>query len=121
VQALRNDAEKAIQARQRAVELIGQLEHEQQRSPAEFEAALVLCALARIDAAGEAEILREAVRLPSAWIRALAHRLLQLGPPTSEELTELEAQLSTVLTGTVVATPLYASDREDPGGFPRAA
>ena len=121
VDALRSSPARVADAQARALELLAQLQREAQRSPAEFEAAIVLCALARIDAAGEAPVLERAAGVPSPWIRVLGLRLLQLGPPTPDDLVELETQLAAVLTGDVIVTPINESDKKDPAVFPRAA
>ena len=104
----------------RLTELLRQLRGEQERSPAEFEAAVLLCALARAD--GCLAALRQATDAQSAWIRSLALRLIALGPASIEEIDVLEAELVAVFSGQVsVGEPLQASDREDPTAFPRAA
>lgn len=119
---MRSDTASRAGAQQRVTELLAQIDGEELRSPAEFEAAILLCGLARANIGGEMAILKTAASSRSQWIRALAARLLQLAPPTLEEFSELEEQLATFLTGDVrVNSPLLASDRESPGDFPRAA
>lgn len=118
---LRNNRTKLEEAKSRLLVLLAQVQNEAQRVPAEFEIAVGLCALARVDAAAEAAVLQHAAGVSSPWIRALAQRLLQLGPPSPDDLAELELQLAAVLTGEVVVTPMSKSDQRDPAAFPRAA
>jgi hypothetical protein len=119
---LRSDAGKLALARTRVAEILRQIEREAERSPAEFEAAILLCALARVSPEETSTLLDDASRTSSLWVRALALRLLALGPPREDELADLEGQLATVLVGSVgVGEPVHASDRSDPGLFPRAA
>jgi hypothetical protein len=120
VDAVRSDPKTRSDAHARVTELLRQLENERERSPAEFEAALLLCALARAD--GFSKTVRQAKTSPSAWLRSLALRLISLGPASSEEISALEDQIASVLSGqVVVGEPLEASDRSDPASFPRAA
>ena len=122
VDALRSDPQKRTAARDRVAELLAVLAAEGQRSAAELELAIVLCALARSDALGSMDLLRRATNSSSAWIRGLGQRLLAWSPASAEELAELEARLAAVLEGAVViAESLEVSDREDPSVFPRAA
>ena len=119
---LRDDAEERSRQRSRLLELLQQLEHETERPPAEIEAALLIAAFARAGGDDVAALLHRAQGAASIWIRCLAERYLQLGPPTADELAELEARLAKALIGDVrLGTPLEAADRESPSDFPRAA
>lgn len=90
------------------------------RTPAEFEAALLLCALARVDPM--ARSVKDAAASRSAWIRGLALRLASLGPASPEQARMLDAQLSSMPQPEVaVGEPVTAVDRDDPKAFPRAA
>lgn len=122
VQLLRDRSDTRAEAQSRAAELLATLHADRERSAAEFELAILLSAFARAGDTDVANLLRQASGTPSAWIRSLAHRCLELGPPTAEEVTELEARLSDVLAGEVgIAVPLNAADRGSRHEFPRAA
>jgi hypothetical protein len=116
---LRGDPGKREQARLRVGYLLGLLESERERSPAEFESVILLCALALTDASGTVDLLREAARSSSMWIRALALRLIDLGPPTADEIRDTESVLAAFLEGEVkIGTP-PKPDLDGP--LPRAA
>jgi hypothetical protein len=120
VDALRKEPEIRAAARARMAELLRRLEGEKERTPTEFETALLLCALARVDGCSGA--VHQATGAASTWIRGLALRLVALGPASSEEIGVLGPQLAWALSGhVVVGEPLDASDRQDPTAFPRAA
>jgi hypothetical protein len=116
-EAVQSDARKRVEAADRVGELLRQIEGETERSPAEIEAAVVLCALAR---AGAVEALRPAAASSSVWIRSLASWLLAHGPSTVEEIAAL---LDPFLVGSVgVEQPFVeARDAGDRKLFPRAA
>jgi len=120
VNAVRDDPTARTDAQARVIELLRQLETERERSLAEFEAALLLCALARAD--GLSATVRRATESRSAWLRSLALRLISLGPASSEEIAALEIQIASILSGqVVVGEPPEPSDCVDPSSFPRAA
>ena len=72
VARIRDDAEQYAEAKTRATELLAQLDGQRERSRVEFETALLLCALSGTGSKDSSEILRQASRASSAWIRALA-------------------------------------------------
>lgn len=114
--AVQNDPAKRATAAARIDELLRQLESETERSPAEFEAAVLLCALARV---GSLDSLRRATTSRSSWIRGLASWLQAHGPSSAEEIAR---QLAPILTGSVVVErPVDALDQGDRKAFPRAA
>jgi hypothetical protein len=114
--AVQSDATKRAAAEARVDELLRQLQGETERSPAEFEAAVVLCALAR---AGGVDALRRAAASSSVWTRGLASWLLAHGPSSAEEIA---MQLDPILVGSVaVGQPVQARDERDRKVFPRAA
>ena len=124
VDAVRSSREEYVRTRDRVDALLEQLARQNERSLAEFEVAILVCALARArtgtDVEGVAEFLHRSARSSSAWIRGLARRLAQLGPPSTDEFTELEVLLATVLTDDVHnRCQLRAFDRPDRRGFPR--
>ena len=91
-------------------------------SPAELEVALLLCALARNDDERRLRQLIEPSRMRSPWLRALALRIPQFGPPTTSEFDELRHRLKQLLEGSVEApSSLDVRDNSDPHLFPRAA
>lgn len=67
--AVQNDPAMRAAVEERAGELLEQLRHETERTPSEFEAAVLLCALAR---AGSVNALQRATTSSSTWIRGLA-------------------------------------------------
>jgi hypothetical protein len=118
--AVQNDPAKRAAAETRVDALLRQLQHETERSPAEFEAAVLLCALAR--AAGSIDALRRATTSSSGWIRGLASWLQAHGPSSAEEMSTFRTQLGPILTGSVsVEQPVAARDQGDRRAFPRAA
>jgi hypothetical protein len=120
--ALRGNPPQAAEARARAFVLLAQVAAGRERSPAEFELALLLCALAHVDAKDTLALLQVAAESKSPWIRSLAQRLWALGPASPEALIDLHEQIAVALEDPVpVAGPLDERDREDPNLFPRAA
>jgi hypothetical protein len=117
--AVQKDAAQRATANGRIDELLRQLQGESERSPAEFEAAVILCALAR---AGGVDVLRRAAASSSVWIRGLASWLLSHGPTSADEIAVFETQLDSILVGPVaVGQPVDARDERDRTVFPRAA
>jgi len=119
VDSLRKDPASRSTAVARVTELLRQLQEERERSATEFETALLLCALARLD--GSSPAIHQAIGVSSAWIRSLALRLVALGPANSEQINGLNTQIISVPRGQVnVSIPLRTSDRQNRALFPRA-
>lgn len=96
-----------------------------EETPETFEAALIVCALARTGNETVLDELRDILgssALQSPWLRALAHRIPQFGPPTQRELSELELRIEKLLRGSIQPPAAFdLRDNEDPKSFPRAA
>ena len=97
----------------------------EEETPETFEAALIVCALARTaneTIIGELRDILAPGKLRSPWLRALAHRIPQFGPPTQRELSDLETRIENLLRGSVQPpAALELRDNNDPKTFPRAA
>lgn len=114
------DPEPREHARRRLVELLRQLEGDEARTPSEFEAALLLTALARTEIA--VELLSQAANTPATWIRALARRLQAVTPPNSEQIERVIGELDAIpITSVEIERATRMSDQSDPRLFPRAA
>lgn len=117
--AVQADPTKRATAEARVEALLRQLQGETERTPAEFEVAVVLCALAR---AGSVDAVRRATSSSSAWVRGLALWLLAHGPSSPEEIATFGMQLDPILEGSVVIErSVQARDEHDRKAFPRAA
>lgn len=72
---MRGDAELLGRVRSRLLVLLEHVASQALRSPSEFEAAILLCALVDADPHGARDVLQLAAQSPSPWIRSLAGRL----------------------------------------------
>lgn len=88
-EAVQNDAAKRTAAEARASELLRRLQGETERSPAEVEVAVLLCALAW---AGASDVIRQGAASPSVWISGLAAWLRDHGP-TSDVRSLIQGDL----------------------------
>lgn len=124
VEAAKVDFDGAWSQLDRLRELLPSVTQDEE-TPAEFEAALLLCALARCghdEITTELRRIVEHSRLHSPWLRALAMRIPQFGPPTNREFEELRQRLEQLLQGSVEPPKsLEIHDSDDPRLFPRAA
>jgi len=120
VSTLHNPVERE-RAQLRLEELLSGIDKSEQRTPAEFEAAILLCALARTEKDGGARALRLAKTSTSSWVRNLAFRLLALGPADDKDLAEIDQRLSNIPTGHIENRDRAWQDTKDPALFPRAA
>lgn len=69
---LQGNATLRARAEVRVAHLLEEIDRESLRIPAEFEAAILLCALVPTDPNGTRKLVRRASESSSAWIRALA-------------------------------------------------
>jgi hypothetical protein len=81
---LQRDAALRARAWARLADLLEEVEREAMRVPAEFEAAILLCALAPIDPEGSRPPLRRGLTSSSPWIRALAAQVSSPGATRAE-------------------------------------
>lgn len=120
IDTLVSDSEARTKAVHRLRTLLDEIQIEDARTAAEFEAALLLAALARTnDAADTIELARDAI---APWIRALARRLLVVAAPTTEQVDRVFAELESIsVTSVEIEEAVRMTDRNDTTGFPRAA
>jgi hypothetical protein len=124
VDAVRGDARVAELHLERLEELLAVVTQAEQ-TPEEFEAALLLCALARCGdemIMSRLRTLAQPSQLRSPWLKALAMRIPQFGPPAPHELDALRERIQSLLVGSVrLLGALDMLDNRDPKAFPRAA
>lgn len=83
VRELHDAAELRAHARARLLHLLAEVAGHPLRIPAEFEAALLMCALVPADPPAACDVLQRASESPSPWLRALAARVATPSHATS--------------------------------------
>ena len=124
--SIRKDEAVLTRVLDRWTELAGKLRTQTERTADEFEAALLLCVLAKSAAPSGLEVVEMAVNaseIGSPWLAALAARLQELGPPNPRDLEELMPQLDALPQQPIThSESLDELDRKDyRTSFPRAA
>lgn len=79
---LHGTPERHAHARSRVLHLLAEVADHPLRIPAEFEAALLLCALVSADPRASRDVLQRASESASPWLRSLAARLATPSPAT---------------------------------------
>ncbi len=116
---VRKDGDVRSRCLSRLVEVLSTVRSASTRPPEEFEAAILLSALARTPTDELIAQLKDAARRetnPSPWLRSLSARLLMFMPPAPGELDDIfNAAVGEIL----IPAPLDARDQEVEQAFPR--